>query len=291
MIDDLRAIAIFAKVAEAGSFSAAGRALQLSTSVVSHHVKALETRHGVSLFHRSTRALSLTNEGKNLLKSANSMVEAAEEGLDAIADVSADPAGALRLTLPAFLTGSPQERAIWDFARRYPNVAITLYNSDEKINLVAEGIDMAIRLGTMSDSALKSRKIGSFERCLVAAPSYLEMIEAPIVPADLNHCDFVLVEMLPDKFVLQRGNEEANVQPEQSRVLVNSISGARSAVLAGLGLQKLPISEIGKDIASGRLVRVLPEWSVPTLNINAVWPASNHRSSLIKLLLEFLVRA
>lgn len=162
MIDDLRAIAIFAKVAEAGSFSAAGRALQLSTSVVSHHVKALETRHAVSLFHRSTRALSLTNEGKNLLQSANRMVEAAEEGLDAIADVSADPAGALRLILPAFLTGSPQERAIWDFARRYPNVAITLSPVSYMANWQRLGRLWMVGLCTSAPQARAIQSSGAF---------------------------------------------------------------------------------------------------------------------------------
>ncbi|MCB1716424.1 MAG: LysR family transcriptional regulator [Candidatus Competibacteraceae bacterium] len=291
MIDDLRALAIFAKVAEEGSFSAAGRALRLSTSVVSYHVKALETRHGVSLFRRSTRALSLTGEGQRLLEAARRMVEAAEEGLNAIADISADPAGALRLTMPAFLINSPQEKAIWEFVCRYPNVAVTLYSSDKQINLVAEGFDMAIRLGAMSDSTLRSRKIGTFERCLVAAPAYLDSIKKPVVPEDLTRCDFVLLEMLSEKFILKRGKEEVAIQPEQSRVLVNSISGARSAVLAGLGMQKLPLSEVSKDLAAGRLVRVLPEWSLPTLNIHAVWPASSHRSSLVRLLLEFLLNA
>ncbi|MDF1606596.1 LysR family transcriptional regulator [Hoeflea sp. YIM 152468] len=291
MIDDLRALAIFAKVAEAGSFSAAGRALRLSTSVVSHHVRALETRHGVTLLHRSTRALSLTSEGQSLLVSARRMVEAAEEGFDAIADISAEPAGALRLTAPAFLKNSPQEAAIWQFARRYPQVAVTLNSSDEQINLVAEGYDLAIRLGAMAGSTLRSRKIGTFERYLVAAPTYLETIEKPMIPQDLVRCDFVLLDMLPDKFVLTRGTEEVVVHPEQSRVLVNSISGARSAVLAGLGLQKLPLSEIGEDLAAGRLVRVLPEWSLPTLNIHAVWPASSRRSSLVKLLLDFILKA
>ncbi|MCY0146267.1 LysR family transcriptional regulator [Hoeflea sp. G2-23] len=288
MIDDLRALAIFAKVAEAGSFSAAGRALRLSTSVVSHHVKALETRHGVTLLHRSTRALSLTGDGHRLLEAAMRMVEAAEEGLDTIADISDGPAGALRLTMPAFLTNSPQENAIWQFARRYPNVAVTLHGSDKQINLIAEGFDMAIRLGAMSDSSLKSRKIGTFERCLVAAPAYLETIEKPLVPQDLARCDFVLMDMLPDKFVLTRGKEEVTFLPEQSRVLINSISAARSAVLAGLGVQKLPLSEIGQDLAAGRLVRVLPDWSMPTLNIHAVWPGSSRRGSLVRLLLEFL---
>lgn len=291
MIDDLRALAIFAKVAEAGSFSAAGRALRLSTSVVSHHVKALESRHGVTLFHRSTRALSLTSDGQRLLDSARRMVEAAEEGLNAIADISAEPAGALRVTGPAFLKNSPQESAIWRFARRYPHVAVTLNNSDEQINLVAEGYDMAIRLGVMAESSLRSRKIGTFERCLVAAPSYLETIEKPKDPQDLARCDFVALDMLPDKFVLIRGKEEVTVVPEHSRVLVNSISGARSAVLAGLGLQKLPLSEIGDDLAAGRLVRVLPDWALPTLNIHAVWPATSRRSSLVNLLLDFILEA
>ena len=247
------------------------RALRLSTSVVSHHVKALETRHGVTLFHRSTRALSLTSDGQKLLEAARRMVDAAEDGFNAIADISAEPAGALRLTVPAFLKNSPQENAIWRFARRYPHVAVTLNSTDEQINLMAEGYDMAIRLGAMAESSLRNRKIGTFERVLVAAPSYLQTIEKPLDPTDLARCDFVALDMLPDKFVLVRGKEEVTVLPEQSRVLVNSISAARSAVLAGLGVQKLPLSEIGEDLAAGRLVRILPDWSLPTLNIHAVW--------------------
>lgn len=288
MIDDLRALAIFAKVAEAGSFSAAGRALRLSTSVVSHHVKVLETRHGVSLFRRSTRALSLTSEGLRLLEYVNRMVEAAEEGLDSIADISADPAGSLRITAPAFFVNSPQEDAIWNFVSRYPNVDITLYSSDQLVNLIAEGFDLAIRLGSMSDSALHSRKIGAFERRLVAAPSYLKTIRTPVNPVDLARCDFVLLDILPDKFTLQRGKKEATIQPEQSRVRVNSVAGARSAILAGLGIQRLPLSEVEQDLATGRLVELLPDWSLPSLDIHAAWPASSHRSSLVRLLLECL---
>ncbi len=289
MIDDLRALAIFAKVAEAGSFSAAGRSLRLSTSVVSHHVKALETRHGVSLFHRSTRSLSLTNEGQRLLTAANRMVEAAEEGFDAIAQASTDPAGTLRISAPAFLMNSPQVDALWQFARRYPGVSVTLCSSDEQINLVAEGFDMAIRLGAMTDSTLKSRKIGTFERVLVAAPAYLETVGTLSSPADLARCNFVLLDMLPERFCLVRAEEQVTVQPEQSRLLVNSISGARSALLAGLGIQKMPLSEVGADLASGKLVEVLPDWSLATSNIYVVWPESSRRGTLVGLFLEALL--
>lgn len=149
-------------------------------------------------------------------------------------------------------------------------MVVTLFNSDQQINLIEEGIDLAVRLGTLSDSALKSRKISTFERILVAAPSYLATIETLTEPADLNHCDFVLLDMLPEKFELIRENEKFIVQPERSRILVDSVNCARSAVLAGLGIQKLPLSEVGVDLAAGRLVRVLPEWSLPMLNIYAV---------------------
>ncbi len=291
MIDDLRALAIFAKVAEAGSFSAAARSLRLSTSVVSHHVKGLEDRHGVSLLHRSTRALSLTSEGERLLECVRRMMDAAEEGLDAIADISAEPAGALRVSAPAFINNGPQEKALWGFAKRYPNVAITLHSSDIPVNMVAEGIDIGIRLGELPDSSLQCRKIGTFERRLVAAPSYLETIEQLQTPQDLANCDFILCDTIPEDFALKRGSEEITIHAEQSRILMNSVGSARSALLAGLGIQRLPLSEVEDDLTAGRLIQLLPDWSLPTLNIYAVWSPSSHRNSLVKLLLEFLIDA
>ena len=291
MIDDLRALAIFAKVAEAGSFSAAARSLRLSTSVVSHHVKGLEERHGVSLLHRSTRALSLTSEGQRLLKCARRMIDAAEEGFNAIADISAEPAGAIRVSAPAFINNGPQEKALWRFAKRYPNVAVTLHSSDIPVNMVAEGIDIGIRLGELSDSTLQCRKIGTFERRLVAAPSYLDTIDPPTSPTDLANCDFILCDTIPEEFVLKRGSDEITIHSEQSRILMNSVGSARSALIAGLGVQRLPLSEVEDDLAAGRLVQLLPEWSLPTLNIYAVWPPSSHRNSLVKLLLEYLIDA
>lgn len=291
MIDDLRALAIFAKVAEAGSFSAAGRALRLSTSVVSHHVKALEDRNGVTLFYRSTRALSLTEEGRRLLDAAQRMVAAAEQGLDAIADISAEPAGALRVTAPAFSMNSPVEAAIWDFTRRYPGVSISLHSTDAQVNLVADGYDMAIRLGAMSDSGLKSRKIGIFQLILVGSPAYLSGIPVLKSPQDLARCDFVQIDFLPEQFQMTRKDETINMRPERSRVVVNSVAAARSAVLYGLGIRPLPLSEIQDDLVSGRLVRILPDWNLPTLNTYAVWPAGGRRTSLVSRLLQHLVDA
>jgi len=138
---------------------------------------------------------------------------------------------------------------------------------------------------------LRCRKIGTFERLLVAAPAYLDAVGPLHHPNDLVRCDFVRLSMLADTFVLHHGQEEVTVRCEQSRLLVNSISSARSALLAGLGLQKLPLLAIADDLAAGRLVRVLPQWSLSTLNIYAVWPPSSHRNGLVKRLLEVLLAA
>lgn len=291
MIDELRAMAIFATVVECGSFSAAGRRLNLATSVVSHHVSRLEQRLGVALLYRSTRALSLTDDGRRLLECAQEMIAAAENGLNRMADASEEPAGVLRLTMPAFVMNSPQEAAAWQFAARHPRVTLLLHSTDRQVDLVGEGFDLAIRLGNMKPSALMARKIGSFERRLVAAPGYLNQIGAVDAVADLQRCDFVRMALLPETITLIRGLETVAFTPERSRVQVNSVGAARSAVIAGLGVQRLPVSEIAADLQAGRLVQLLPEWRLPDLGIYAVWPETGKRSALTRRLVDHLAGA
>jgi DNA-binding transcriptional LysR family regulator len=195
----------------------------------------------------------------------------------------------LKLTLPAFVMNSAHEAAVWQFAARHPRVAVTLHSTDQQIDLVAEGYDLAIRLGNMKASALMSRKIGTFERRLVAAPEYLALVGPLDQIADLARCDFVAMERLPDGITLIRGNDTVEVAPERSRVQVNSVGAARSAVLAGLGLQRLPMTEIEDDLATGRLVHVLPDWRLPDLGVYAVWPETGKRSALTRRLVSHLV--
>ncbi len=173
MIEDYRGLAVFVAIADAGSLSAAGRRLKLSTSVVSHHLSRLEAKLGVTLFFRSTRSMSLTPEGHAALAPARRMVAAGEEALDAVAAGSDEPVGALRITMPAWGERMRLRQTLWDFARRHPLVAISLHSSDAPADLVKEGFDLAIRLGELADSSLKNRRIADFERVLVAAPDYL----------------------------------------------------------------------------------------------------------------------
>lgn len=289
MSESYRGLAVFVAVADAGSFSAAGRRLKLSTSVVSHHISKLEATLGTPLFFRSTRSLSLTSEGHKILESARRMVAAGEEALDALSDQGDQPVGALRITLPAFGLSSSIHQSVWSFAKAHPMVALSLHSSDSPVDLVREGYDLAIRLGVLSDSALKSRRISTFERRLVASPDYLSN-QTPIRRIDdLVECEFVMLSMLPSTFVLMRDREEITVTAENVRIQVDSVIAGKAAVLSGLGLQVLPMNEIEDELASGELVEVLPQWKPPARGVYAVWPDSGPQKKLTRRLIDHLV--
>lgn len=289
MIDDLRAMAIFATVAETGSFSAAGRQLRLATSGISQHVTKLEDRLGVTLFYRSTRSLSLTGDGKRLLEHALRMMAAAEDGLNSIADISQEPAGALTVTLPAFMAESTYEQAIWDFVSRHQSVAMTIKYLDRNFDLVAEGIDLALRMGELPDSTLRSRRLGSFKRKLVCSPSYLARAGAIKSIEGLRNCDFVTMDGLVDQLTLMKSGQSEIIHTNKGRVQVDSFVALRSAILSGLGVQRLPASVANADLKAGKLVELLPNWTIPELGIFAVWPDTSRRSSLTRLLIDHVL--
>lgn len=289
MIDDYRGLAVFVAVADAGSFSAAGRRLKLSTPTVSHHVSKLEKRMGVSLFFRSTRSLSLTSEGQRILGEAKRMVNSGETALDLVSDTNEQPVGSLRITLPAFGEQNPIHKAIWEFALQYPMVAISLQSSGKQIDLVKGGFDLAIRLGALRDSSLKSRKLGEFRRVIVASPQYLSSLGRPITISNLADCTFVSLAMLRDEITLYRDYEQATIKPENAQVEVDAAMTAKGAVIAGLGLRALPVSEIEAELNTGELIQVLPEWRLASINIYAVWPDIGQQKKLTRRMIDFLV--
>lgn len=289
MIEDYRSLAVFVAIADTGSLSAAGRRLKLSTSVVSHHLSRLEERQGVTLFFRSTRSMSLTPEGHAALEPARRMVAAGEEALDALGADSDEPVGALRITMPAFGERSPLRKALWAFTRQHPMVSISLLSSDAPADLIKDGLDLAIRLGTLADSSLKNRRIGEFRRQMVASPAYLATRPAPRTPEDLAGCDFLSVARLRPVITLHRDGQSVSFEPERVRIEVNSVSAAKSAIMSGLGIWHLPRSEIEEELAEGTLVAILPEWELPVLGVYAVWPDSGPQKALTRRLIDFFL--
>ena len=290
MADDYKGFAVFATVAESGSFSGAARRLKLSTSVVSHHVTKLEERLGVTLFYRSTRSLSLTVEGEKILPAARRMMAAAAEALDLLAEDHDQLVGALRITLPSFGTNTLVHQRVWDFARDHPMVAITLLSSDRPVDLIRDGIDLGIRLGVLADSSLKTRRIGTFQRVLVGSPAYLDTQDVTEDPLSLLSCDFIAFAMLPATVELQRNGENCVIEPENIRLEVDTITAGKAAVMAGLGLQRLQVSEIEQELADGSLVEALPGWRPPELGVYAVWPDASAQKMLTRRLVDFLAQ-
>jgi len=288
MIDELRALAIFAKVVEAGSFRAAARELKLSPSVVSHHIAQLEDRLGVALLYRSTRRLSLTSDGEKLFINAKAMLSAAEKGLNSIAYHSTEPTGKLHLTVPAMLTKSPLISEIAAFAKEFPKIELTINFTDIQQDLIREGIDLAIRMGVLKDSTLKSKRLFTMKRKLVVAPILMKLYKSPRSPTDLLKWDWIGFNVRPNtkKLINQKG--KTCILDFEPRIVVDSMDAVCQLAIAGLGIATPPAFLVADDIHQQNLVEPLPEWQAEPIPIYAVWPPNVSKESLTFRLITFL---
>lgn len=288
MIEDLRSLAIFAKTVELGSFRAAAKALDLSPSVVSHHIAALEKRLGAALLYRSTRRLSLSDEGNVLFASAKTMLEAAEQGLEAIAERANSPSGHFRITLPAFFSRSPLLNDIAEFSWLYPKIKLELNFSDHTRDLIREGIDLAIRVGDLNDSGLKSKKIFDLSRTLVAAPSLMAAHTKPRKPSDLCDWPWVGLKMREHHKIMlhpRLGSSRIDYQP---KLIVDQIDAMSQLALLGMGLATPPSFLVEHALREGTLIDPLPRWRAESLGVYALWPANASKQSLPARFLAFL---
>jgi DNA-binding transcriptional LysR family regulator len=289
MLERLRALAVFAKVAELGSFRAAARALSLSPSVVSHHVSELEGHLSLPLLYRSTRRLALTPDGEKLLAAAREMVDAAERGLDAVSGRSATPTGTLRLTAPAFLAETRFSHDLATFSSAHPKVRLVVSFTDAPRDLLRDGLDLALRVGRLEDSTHKTRKLADMRRVLVGSPRYVGARKPARTPRDLETWDCIQLSSRPAEFTLNApGTRKAVSVAFTPKVSVDSAAAMRELVIAGAGIATLPDVTARSDIERGRLVEVLPGWRTELLGVHAVWPHNAQRSGLTLRLVEFL---
>lgn len=288
MIDKLRALAIFARVVEAGSFCTAANMLKLSPSVVSHHIAQLEEQLGVALLYRSTRRLSLTHEGEKLFMNAEAMLQAAEKGLNSITYHATEPIGKLNLTLPAMLTKSPLVDDIAAFAKEFPKIALSISFNDTQQDLIREGIDLAIRIGNLKDSALKTKLLFTMTRKLIATPSIISKYKAPKHPLDLLKWDWIGLKMRPNTKIFISQNDKTCLINFEPKIIVDSIDATHQLAIAGLGLATPPTFLVAQDIHHGYLIELIPEWQVESLPVYAVWPPNVSKESLTFRFMAFL---
>ncbi|MGB0847521.1 MAG: LysR family transcriptional regulator [Thiolinea sp.] len=290
MLDELRQIAIFAKTVDHGSFRAAAQALNLSPSVISHHVGQLEQRLDTALLYRSTRKLSLTPDGERLLAAAHAMIDAAEAGLQDIVSHTHQPSGTLRVTAPAFLAQSNLTSQFAEFSLAYPQVELVIDFSDTRKALIADGYDVALRAGIMEDSSLMMRKLFDVQRRLVASPAYLAThAQPPVSPSDLSEWDWLLLAPVKrQKLLFRNGTKKKLLTKLTSRMVVNNVHALCQLAKHGVGLTLIPAFIAEEAVNNGDLQYVLPEWAVDSFAVSAVWPSNAPKYGLVKHFINFI---
>jgi len=286
MIDDLRAITLFVKTVDAGSFRACARQFNLSPSVVSQQIRSLELKYGVTLLYRSTRKLTLSQEGQHFYDKAQSMVHSAHDALNTLSQTAEQPSGKINLTMPAGLIKSPLMKKVSDFCHTHPHIQLDLHFTDKRVDMIAEGVDLALRVGQMRDSSLKSRKLGEIGRKLVCAPSYLKTHPPAHHPKDLHAWDWIKMKMMPPKRILLDQSGQPYAIPFQAQIEVDNVDAMTELTRQGLGLSTPPDYLVHESLKDGSLVEILPDWSPEPLPLYAVWPESGLRRHLTGLLLK-----
>lgn len=291
MNDRLRQLALFVRTAETGSFSKAGREFGLSQPSVSRAIAALESRLGVKLLTRTTRQISTTDAGQTLLGRAREAMAAIDDAEDAAR--GADRlSGLLRVALPTTYGARQIVPLIPAFLARHPLLKIDLMMSDRYENLIADGADLALRLGELPDSSFVTRKLASARRLFVAAPSYLARRQAPARLADLADHDLMSGPAdLGEQSWVARLDAATEAQSVNPRIRTGSGAGLVACAAAGLGVAISSVWMCGEELASGALVEVLTEYRLDPVVAFVVFPAGRRPSQKARAFSDYLERA
>ena len=291
-LPDLEAWAIFAKVAEAGSFARAAEELQLSQATVSKAITRLETRIGTSLFHRTSRRMSLTAAGEAALQRAARILDEGEAVEAEVADRSAALRGLIRLAAPMSFGVSRLAPLLPAFMQAHPDVELDIQLSDQMVDLVAERFDMALRISTLADSSLRARQLCQVRILLVGSPAYFEAHGRPTHPRDLvQHRGFQYSYTRSGntwRFRHPRHGEFAQTVPRQLQA--NNAEIFDAALQAGLGLALQPEFLVWEQLRDGRLQTAMDDWKVEPLALSIITPPGLHRPARVQALIDYLAQ-
>jgi len=270
--DQLRRMALFAQVVRYGSFSAASRALDLATSVLSAAVSQLENELGVRLLHRTTRRLSLTEVGQDYYQQCLAMLAAAETAQELIAESSGEIAGRLRISAASDVAENIILPALYPLTKAHPKLLLDIQVADNIVDMASQQIDLSIRSGWMRDSSLVARKLSDLHEVLVASPAYLKKSGMPHTPEDLNRYQIIAMTRLSDPTILSLKNAEGmtvkvSLAPS---AMTDSVRLLAHMAAQGMGLARLPSYAVSQDLRTGRLVALLEDWQLPGAGIFAV---------------------
>lgn len=278
-------ISEFVHVAESESFTRAAKIMTLSTAQVSRQVSALEQRLNIKLLYRTTRKVSLTEEGRVFYQHCRNVLDGLDAAERAVTSLQSKPQGKIRLTVPVTYGERHVLPLVNDFMVLYGDVEVYAYLSNQQVDLVEDGYDLAIRLGKLGDSSMMAKKLGERTNCVCASPAYLEKYGSPHSLSELSKHSCLLGTLDHWHF---RDDGKARKIRVAGRLRYNNGYSLSDAALKGLGIVQLPDYYVERYVQSGELVTLLDDYREPDEGIWAVYPQNRHLSPKIRLLVDYL---
>lgn len=289
-MDLLAALRIFMRIAETGSFSAVAREMGATQPAVSRQIAALEDHLGARLFQRSTRSLTQTEDGRDLMPHARAVIEAVEATEAAIGRRRVSPAGLVRLGCPSVFGRLYVAPRLHTLLTRYPDMSVDLAMSDTVVDMVQEGLDLSIRVGEVQDGNLVARRIGSTTAIAVASEAYLARAGEPMHPTDLAQHECIIFSRIPQPEVWNfDGPDGKFAVPVVGRLRTNAIEAVLEAAMAGMGVALIPVWMMRDELMASRLQQILQAWRPPRRPISVVYPSRRFLAPRTRAVIDFLV--
>jgi DNA-binding transcriptional LysR family regulator len=287
VLNEIRGMVVFTRVVEAGSFSAAAKRLGVSRAVVSYQIKQHEQSLGARLLNRSTRKISLTAAGERYFEKCRKVAHEAEQAHSLLLNLKQNAVGHVSLACPVNIGMRWIVPLAHEFRLKYPDITLNISFSEELSNIIEDGIDLAVRSGPLTDSDLHAVKLTVSYRYICASPQFLIKYGLPKSPSDLTHYEWVVYKRHNQSVTLSKGNITHEVSIK-GPIHTNSAAARLQFALKDHGLALLPDFDAQPEIDAGRLIRLFPDYSLPELELFAVFPKGSTTAKATRLLLDML---